>query len=106
MGWSESYLYTQVNADEFYRQRVNHGWATPSFPKPPLMPTNTAQVRRSAWPFVPGVVFFTTLAVACALASIPWGKLGPIMPLWMSMLGSGIALGTATIFYVCWRRGL
>jgi hypothetical protein len=109
MGWSDTYTVARVDQNEFYAQRVIHGWAGPRAPMrltPPRMPTNTAPVARSAWPFVPGVVFFTTLAVLCALASIPWGKLGPIMPMWTSMLGSGIALGTATVCYVCWKRGL
>ena len=105
LGWRESYLYTDVNAEEFYQQRVAHGWATPRLPAPPPLPTNTAPAPPSAWPLVPGVIFFMFLAVMCALASIPWACCGPVMPLWMSMIGSGLGLGTATLLYVVWKKG-
>jgi hypothetical protein len=106
VGWDETYLYVQVSADEFYTQRVAHGWASPRLPAPPSLPTRTLPIEPSAWPWVPGVLFFTLLSAACALAAIPWGVLGPIMPLWMAMIGSGIALATATVCYVAWKKGL
>jgi len=106
LGWSDSYELAQVDADKYYSARVWWGWPVPRLPAPPPMPTNTSLPEPSTWPFVPGVVFFTLLASVCALASIPWGALGPIMPLWMSMIGSGTALGTATLLYVCWKKGL
>ncbi len=56
--------------------------------------------------FVWGALLFVTVATFCALASIPWGKLGPLMAPWASVLGTGLGLGTATVFYVCWKKGL
>lgn len=103
--WTEAYDLSRVNLDEYLQLRVQHGWAT-RLPAPPPVPTNMTPPEPPAWPFVPGTIFFTFLAVACAAAAIPWGALGPIMPLWMSMLGSGLGLGTATVCYVAWKRGL
>lgn len=106
LGYREQYSLHDVNQEEFYQQRVAHGWATPRLPAPPAVPTNTAPPEPSAWPFVPGAVFFTFVAAVCALSAIPWGALGPVMPLWMAMIGSGLGLGTATVCYVAWKKGL
>lgn len=106
LGYLRSYSLHDVNAEEFYQQRVAHGWATPRLPAPPAVPTRTNLPEPSPWPFVPGVIFFTCLSVACALAAIPWGPLGPLMPLWAAAMGSGLGLGTATVCYVAWKKGL
>jgi hypothetical protein len=107
-GWAETYSLSQVNFDEYCAQRVAHGWAgPPRLPAPPRLPTNTMPPESPWWPFLPGWLFFAMLTVVCALSAIPWGhNLGSLMPLWMSMLGAGVALGTATILYVAWKRGL
>ena len=101
-GWTHDYLISQVNLDEYLHQRVVHGWATPRFPSPPLVPTNT-RPPGSDWHLGAGAVFFTALASLCALSGVPWGELGSVLPLWVSLLTTGVALGTATLLYVIWR---
>jgi len=101
-GWTHSYLLSQVNFDEYLQLRVLHGWATPRLPSPPRFPTNTSPPG-SDWQLGAGVLFFTALAVICALSGIPWGELGSVLPLWVSLISTGIALGTATLLYVIWR---
>lgn len=103
-GWSESYVLAHVNLELYHHLRVVHGWATPRLPAPPRVPTNTDPVK-SDWYLVAGAVFFTMLAALCALSAIPWGVLGPIMPLPVSLLATGLGLGTATVLYVAWKRG-
>ena len=105
-GWSEDYVLSQVNLDQYQQLRVLHGWGAPvQLPAPPRVPTIPAP-KLPWWPFAPGAAFFAMLAVMCLLAAIPWGTLGPIMPLWVSLFGTGLALGTATILYVCWKQGV
>jgi len=106
-GWAHDYILSQVNLDEYHSQRVAHGWATPRLPPPPRVPTRTTPPPPPpAGPFVSGAIFFATLAVACALSAIPWGELGPILPLWAASLATGLALATATVCYVCWKQGI
>jgi len=105
-GWSESYVLSQVNLDQYQRLRVLHGWAAPvKLPAPPRVPTNTTP--KTGWRgYAIGTVFFALLSAMCALSAIPWGALGPIMPLWVSLLGTGLGLGTATLLFVCWKQGI
>lgn len=110
--WSEDYVLSQVNLVDYHRARVAWGWGSPvstpqltKLPLPPRIPTDI-EPKRSWWPFAPGAAFFAFLSVTCALSAIPWGALGPIMPLWLSLMGSGVALGTATLLFLCWRQGL
>ncbi len=103
-GWSETYALAQVNLELYHHLRVIHGWATPRLPAPPRVPTRTSPPKRD-WQLVAGVVFFTVTAAICALAAIPWGILGPVLPLWVSLLSTGVALGTATLLYVVWKAG-
>lgn len=104
-GWSEDYVLSQVNLELYHHLRVAHGWSTPRLPPPPRVPTNTTPAERSDFAIVSAVVFFTILAALCALSAIPWGELGPIMPLPIAMVATGLALGTATVLYVIWKRG-
>lgn len=102
-GWSENYVLDQVNFDEFCRQRVLHGWAAQQkLPPPPRLPTRTTPSPR-AWPL--GAIFFAFLAAVYALSAIHWGALGPILPFRTASLATGIALGTAILLYVVWKRG-
>lgn len=104
--WSEEYALEQVNLSEYHHLRVLHGWATPRLPPPPRVPTNTqAPAPQSDWQLVLGVVFFTGLSALCALSAIPWGILGPVMPLPIALMATGLALGTATVLFVIWKRG-
>ncbi len=106
-GWSEAYVLSQVNLDQYQRLRVLHGWGAPvKLPAPPRVPTNTTPPKLPWWPFAPGAMFFAALSVLCALAAIPWGALGPVMPLWAALIGAGMALGTATLLFLCWRQGI
>lgn len=105
-GWSQDYVLSQVNLDQYQRLRVLHGWAAPvKLPAPPRVPT-IATPELPWWPFAPGAAFFALLGILCALAAIPWGELGPIMPLWLSLISSGLGLGTATVLFVCWKQGV
>ena len=105
-GWSEDYVLSQVNIDQYHQLRVLHGWGAPTkLPAPPRVPTIPAP-KLPWWPFAPGAMFFAMLAVVCLLAAIPWGALGPILPLWAALLGAGLGLGTATVLFVCWRQGV
>lgn len=101
MGWSKTYNLAQVNHEEFYRQRVIHGWAAP--PRPPRVPTLPPPVRLRR-DLLAGIALFACLFTTCALAAIPWGRLGPIMPLWMSLVGMGVALVPGTLCYLGWKQ--
>jgi len=101
VGWDETYLYVQVSADEFYTQRVAHGWASPRLPAPPRVPSVQRSRSAHGWPY--GVAFFASLSVGCAVAAAPWGPSGATLPPWMSLLGAGLALLAATVCYVCWK---
>lgn len=101
-GWHDEYVLSQVNANEFYLLRVEHGWATP-LPPPPRLPGNTElPPQRSG--FVAPALLFAALFALCVAGSIPWGTLGPVMPLWASLLGAGVALGMFAICYVGWKK--
>ncbi len=105
--WSEAYVLDQVNLDQYQRLRVLHGWAAPvKLPAPPRVPTNTTPQTAPWWPFAPGALFFAGLSLMCLLAAIPWGALGPIMPLWMALICAGVGLGTSTLLFVCWKQGV
>jgi hypothetical protein len=106
--WSDDYAIEQVNLPEYHHLRVLHGWAGPRphprLPPPPRVPTNLEPPKSDAL-LVAGVVFFTMLAACCALSIIPWGTLGPVLPLPIALMATGLALGTATCLYVIWKRG-
>lgn len=111
IGWDELYEIDRVDQPEFYAQRVIHGWAGPraskrvsAFPRPPRLPSNMAPSRPRG-PWLPAMVFFLLLMLVCGLSTIPWGALGPLMPPWMALMGAGLALLTATVCYVAWKRG-
>ena len=74
-------------------------------PPPPRVPTNTDVPVKSDTPLVLAVVFFTVLAALSALSAIPWGVLGPVLPLPIALMATGLGLGTATVLYVIWKRG-
>ncbi len=105
-GWSEAYVLSQVNLDQYQILRVMHGWGAPTkLPLPPRVPTNTAR-KLPWWPFAPASLFFAGLSLLCLLAAVPWGALGPIMPLWMALIGAGLGLGTSALLFVCWKQGV
>ena len=125
-GWSDVYDLSRVNFDEHCRLRVQHGWASkrpldasarrgarltplPSpterlrLPAPPRVPTIHTPARR--WPLVVGIGYFVFLSAVCLLAAIPWGALGPILPLWLAIVSTGIGLFTVTMLYLVWKQG-
>ncbi len=103
--WSEDYVITQVNLELYHQLRVAHGWAAPPrLPAPPRVPTNTDPPKPDGV-LAAGALFFMALAALCALGAIPWGALGPVLPPWIALIASGVALWTATICYVFWKRG-
>ncbi len=110
-GWDTHYIMALVNFEEYYRLRVVHGWHQPPdfgrslrLPAPPRVPTHIEPQQTSS-AFLFPMIGFALLSLMCALSSIPWGKLGPVMPLPVAMMGSGLGLLTSTICYVCWKKG-
>lgn len=106
-GWAEDYVLAQVDLQQYHHLRVLHGWAGPPrpparLPPPPRVPTNT-DMPRSSDGFVWGVAFFVALAATIALSG--WNALGPVLPTWAACVGTGLALGAATLLYVVWKRG-
>lgn len=110
-GWSESYDIHLVNADEYYAQRVAHGWNAPvRLPRPPRPPRLPSRVRYR--PLGTGTFFQCLLLsaltfVVCAMSAIPWPSQHghSILPLWSALLGCGVSVGFFTLCLVAWMRG-
>ncbi len=100
-----------VDLEQYHALRVAHGWAGPSrFPAPPRVPRiSTPPAREQDGRFLMPTLLFSALFMVCGLAGVPflapWGIWETILPRWLAMVSSGAALATATLCYVCWRKG-
>lgn len=106
---TESYDLAAVDQQQYLALRVLHGWDTPrKLPGPPRMPVIVEREPETDDRFVLPMVFFAGLFVACGLMGIPWfafwGITETILPRWLSLVSSGMALLTTTICYIAWKR--
>lgn len=100
-GWDSRYVLARVNLDEYLRQRVIHGWASPN---PPPIEYLRVEPAPSGRPWLFALTLFALLFTVCAVGLVPWGDLGPLMPLWCSCAGMGLALLLGTLCYLGWRH--
>ncbi len=99
-GWDSRYVLNRVNLDEYLRQRVIHGWASPN-PRPLGLQVRPEPTGR---PWLLALGLFACLFAVCGLSGIPWGALGPLMPTWLSFVGMGLALLMGTLCFLGWRH--
>lgn len=98
---------SRVNADEYYVQRVAHGWAAPSrIPKSPRAPTRVdgglVPGRRIpvAWAlWYQGVVACSISSLLCILMGA-----GKVVTWSSALIAAGSALLAATVCFVCLAR--
>ena len=93
-GWDSRYVMAQVNLDEYLRQRVIHGWASPNPRRPELR-----DEPHSERPWLAALALQTCLFTICAL-----GAWLPLMPVWAAFVGMGLALLLGTFCYLGWRH--
>lgn len=101
-GWSREYVIPQVDAEEYLALRVTHGWMTPVIPRAPRVPTQITPERRSV--FAPPMLLSGALVALIGMAGIRWRNEGALLAPVAALIGSGVALGVFTVFYVLWKR--
>lgn len=97
-GWAREYVIPNVDNDEYLRLRVEHGWVCP-LPRPPRVPV-IFYPPKSLYRVTAGL--FLGFFVVLAALGFPWGG-EAVLERWQSLVGSGLALGIATVCYVCWK---
>jgi len=109
--WDDAtYDLHRVDLEQYHALRVAHGWAgSQRLPSPPRIPRiETPSPDRDSC-FVLPTLLFAGLFVVCGLSGVPflapWGIWETVMPRWMAILSSGLALAMATVCYVAWKKG-
>ena len=106
-GWSKEYEIPRVNLHEYHALRVLHGWATPQkLPPPPRMPTIVNPVEKERSLYRAPMLLYAFLFTLLGVTGLPLGPHGEsVVPVWVSLMGAGMALGMFTLCYVAWKKG-